>query len=122
MVDENLNGVSAGTHEVEADISGGDRRASLAVLLHSLGAAVAVAFIGSAIVEPERVERTLTPSMFKASNIQIANVRQSAVEMGKSDDPTEQIDAEHKVEVINSPPQVTDGFDQLSDFSATGHL
>ena len=58
--------------------------------------------------------------MFRASNIQIANVGRSAVEMGISDDRIEQIDAEHKFEVIEglygdafaptSAPQVTDGF------------
>src|SRR4029077_16391900 len=74
------------------------------------------------VIEPERVERILTPSMFKASNIQIANVGRSAVEAG--DDQIEQIDAEHKFMVIKglyggafaptSPPQVTDGFDQRS--------
>jgi hypothetical protein len=123
-VHENLNGVSAGTHEVEADISGGDMLASLKVVLLWLGSAVVVAFIGLAIIEPERVERTLTPSMFKVSNIQIANGGRSAVETGKSGDRIEQIDAEHKFEVIEklyggafaltSPPQVTDGFGQRS--------
>jgi len=112
----------AGSHELEADYSGDDRLASLEVVLLRLGCAVAVAFIALAIIEPERVERTLTTLMFKASNIQIANVGQSAVETG--DDRIEQIDAEHKFEVIEglyggafaptSPPQVTDGFDQRS--------
>jgi hypothetical protein len=120
---------AAGSHELEADNSWGDRLASLEVVLHWLGCAVAVAFIGLAIIEPERVERTLTPSMFKVSNIQIANVGRSAVETGESDDRIEQIDAEHKFEVIEglyggafaptSPPQVTDGFDQRSQ-SQTG--
>ena len=112
----------AGSHELEADYSGDDRLASLEVVLLRLGCAVAVAFIALAIIEPERVERTLTPSMFKAFSIQIANVGRSAVETG--DDRIEQIDAEHKFEVIEglyggafaptSPPQVTDGFDQRS--------
>jgi len=112
----------AGSHELEADYSGDDRLASLEVVLLRLGCAVAVAFIALAIIEPERVERTLTTLMFKASNIQIANVGQSAVETG--DDRIEQIDAEHKFKVIEglyggafaptSPPQVTDGFDQRS--------
>jgi hypothetical protein len=106
---ENLNGVSAGAHEVEADDCRGDMPASLEVVLLWLGAAVAVAFIGLAIIEPERVERTLTPLM---PNIQIANVRWSAVEMAKSDHWIKQIDAEHKFEVIDSPPKVTDDFDQ----------
>ena len=115
---------AAGSHELEADNSGGDRLASLEVVLYWLGCAVAVAFIALAVIEPERVERTLTLSMFKASNIQIANVGRSAVETGNSDDRIEQIDAEHKFEVIEglyggafaptSPPQVTDGFDQRS--------
>ena len=115
---------AAGSHELEADNSWGDRLASLEVVLHWLGCAVAVAFIALAIIEPERVERTLTPSMFKASNIQIANVGRSTVETGELDDRIEQIDAEHKFEVIEghyggafaptSPPQVTDGFDQRS--------
>jgi hypothetical protein len=65
-VHENLNGVSAGTHEIVADNSGGDMLASLEVALHWLGSAVIVAFIGLAIIEPERVERTLTPLRFKA--------------------------------------------------------
>jgi hypothetical protein len=113
-VHENLQGVSAGTHEVEADYSGGDMLASV---LHWLGSAVLVALIGLAIIEPERIERTLTPLMFKAPNgdhIQIANVGWSAVEMAKADDRIKQIDAEHKFEVIDSPPQVTDDFDQGS--------
>jgi hypothetical protein len=116
-VHENLNGVSAGTHEVEADYSGGDMLASLEVVLYWLGSAVVVALIGLAIIEPERIERTLTPLMFKAPNgdhIQIANVGWSAVEMAKADDRIKQIDAEHKFEVIDSPPQVTDDFDQGS--------
>jgi hypothetical protein len=116
-VHENLNDVSAGTHEVEADNSGGDMPASLGVVLHWLGSAVVVAFIALAIIEPERVERALTPLMFKAPNgdrIQIANVGWSAVEMAKSDDRVKQIDAEHKFEVIDPPPQVTDDFDQRS--------
>ena len=116
-VHENLNGVSAGTHEVEADYSGGDMLASLEVVLHWLGSAVLVALIGLAIIEPERIERTLTPLMFKAPNrdhIQIANVGWSAVEMAKADNRIKQIDAEHKFEVIDSPPQVTDDFDQRS--------
>jgi hypothetical protein len=114
----------AGSHELEADYSGDDRLASLEVVLLRLGCAVAVAFIALAIIEPDRVERTLTTAMFKASNIQIANVGRSAVETGESDDRIEQIDAEHKFEVIEglyggafaptSPPQVTDGFDQRS--------
>jgi len=112
-VDENLNGVSAGTYEVEADNSRADMLASLEVVLHWLGSAVAVAFIGLAIIEPERVERTLTP-LFKAPNIQIADVRSSAVETSKSDDWNKQIDAEHNFEVIDFPPQVTDDFDQHS--------
>ena len=97
-VHENLNGVSAGTHEAEADNSERDMLASLEVVLLWLGSAVAVAFIGLAIIEPERVERTLTPLMFKAPNgdrFQIANVRWSAVEMAQSDDRIKQIDAEH---------------------------
>jgi hypothetical protein len=110
-VHENLNGVSAGTHKVEADSSEGDVLASLEVVLHWLGSAVVVAFIGLAIIEPERVERTLTPLM---PNIQIANVRWSAVEMAKSDDRIKQIDAEHKFETIDPPPQVSDDFDQRS--------
>ena len=115
---------AADSHELEADNSGADRLASLEVVLYWLGCAVAVAFIALAVIEPERVERTLTPSMFKASNIQIADVGQSAVETGKSDDRIEQIDAEHKFDGIEelyggafartSPPQVTDGFDQRS--------
>jgi hypothetical protein len=118
-VHENLNGVSAGTHEVVADNSGGDMLASLEVALHWLGSAVVVAFIGLAIIEPERVERTLTPLMFKApagDRIQIANVGWSAVEMARSDDRSfdKQIDAEHEFKVIDSPPQVTDDFDQGS--------
>jgi hypothetical protein len=116
-VHENLNGVSAGTHEVVADNSGGDMLASLEVALHWLGSAVVVAFIGLAIIEPERVERTLTPLMFKApvgDRIQIANVGWSAVEMARSDDRgfDIQIDAEHEFKVMDSPPQVTDDFDQ----------
>jgi hypothetical protein len=112
----------AGSHELEADNSWGDRLASLEVVLYWLGCAVAVAFIALAVIVPERVERTLTPSMFKAFSIQIANVGRSAVETG--DDRIEQIDAERKFEVIDglyggafaptSPPQVTDGFDQRS--------
>ena len=89
----------------------------LEVALHWLGSAAVVAFIGLAIIEPERVERTLTPLMFKAPNgdpIQIANVGWSAVEMAKADDRIKQIHAEHKFEVIDSPPQVTDDFDQGS--------
>jgi hypothetical protein len=118
-VHENLNGVSAGTHEVVADNSGGDMLASLEVALHWLGSAVVVAFIGLAIIEPERVERTLTPLMFKApagDRIQIANVGWSAVEMARSDDRRfdKQIDAEHEFKVIDSPPQVTDDFDRGS--------
>jgi hypothetical protein len=121
---------AAGSHELEADNSGGDRLASLEVVLHWLGCAVAVAFIALAIIEPERVERTLTPSMFKASNIQIANVGRSAVETGISDDRIEQIDAEHKFEVIEglygdafaptSAPHVTDGFGSQSQTDITG--
>jgi hypothetical protein len=107
-VDENVNGVSAGTYELEADNSRADMLASLEVVLHWLGSAVAVAFIGLAIIEPERVERTLTSLMFKARNIQIADVGWAAVEMAKSDDRIKQIDAEHKFEVIDSPPQVAD--------------
>jgi len=115
-----------------------DMLASLEVVLHWLGSAVLVAFIGLAIIEPERVERTLTPLMLKAPNIQIVNasdisflrvkleaeladeielgseVRWSAVEMAKSDDRIKQIDAEHEFKVIDSPPQVTDDFDQRS--------
>ena len=116
-VHENLNGVSAGTHEVVADNSRGDMLASLEVALHWLGSAVVVAFIGLAIIEPERVERALAQLMFKAPNgdrNQIANVRWSDVEMAKSDDEIKQIDAEHKFEVIDSPPQVADDFDQRS--------
>jgi hypothetical protein len=139
-VDENLNGMSAGTYEVEADNSAADTLASLEVVLHWLGAAVAVAFIGLAIIEPvrvertltslmfkardiqisdvgwaaERVERTLTSLVFKARDIQIADVGWAAVEMAKSDDRIRQIDAEHKFEVIDSPPQVADDFDQRS--------
>ena len=113
---------AAGSHELEADNSGGDRLGSLEVVLYWLGCAVAVAFIALAVIEPERVERTLTPSMFKASNVQIANVGRSAVEPGNNR--IEQIDAEHKFEEIEglyasefaptSPPQVTDGFGQRS--------
>src|SRR4029453_8269467 len=73
-VDDNLNDVSAGTHGVEADFSEGDMLASLEVVLHWLGSAVAVAFIGLAIIEPVRVERTLTSLMFKARDLQIADV------------------------------------------------
>jgi len=139
-VDDNLNDVSAGTHGVEADFSEGDMLASLEVVLHWLGSAVAVAFIGLAIIEPERVERTLTSLMFKARDlqiadvgwaaervertltslmfkvrdIQIADVGWAAVEMAKSDDRITQIDAEHKFEVIDSPPQVVDDFDRRS--------
>jgi hypothetical protein len=116
-VHENLKGVSAGTHEVEADYSGGDRLASLEVALHWLGSAVVVVLIGLAMIEPERLERTLTSLMFKAPNgdrVQIAKVGWSAVEMAKADDRIKQIDAEHKFEVIDSPPQVTDDFDQRS--------
>ena len=113
-VDDNLNDVSAGTHGVEADFSEGDMLASLEVVLHWLGSAVAVAFIGLAIIEPERVERTLTSLMFKARDLQIADVGWAAVEMAKSDDRITQIDAEHKFEVIDSPPQVVDDFDQRS--------
>ena len=40
--------------------------------------------------------------------------RWSAVDLDKSDDRIKQIDAEHKFEVIDSPPQVTDDFDQGS--------
>src|SRR4029450_1469396 len=40
-VDDNLNDVSAGTHGVEADFSEGDMLASLEVVLHWLGSAVA---------------------------------------------------------------------------------
>jgi hypothetical protein len=55
--------------------------------------------------------------MFKApagDRIQIANVGSSAVEMARSDDRSfdKQIDAEHEFEVIDSPPQVPDDFDQ----------
>jgi hypothetical protein len=113
-VDENVNGVSAGIYEVEAVNSRADLLASLEVVLHWLGSAVAVAFIGLAIIEPERVERTLTSLMFKARNIQIADVGWAAVEMAKYDDRIKQIDAEHKFEVIDSPPQVADDFDQGS--------
>jgi hypothetical protein len=118
-VDENLNDVSAGTHGVEADFSGGDMLASLEVVLHWLGSAVAVAFIGLAIIEPEHVERTLAPLMFKApagNRIQTANVGWSAVDMATSDGRSvdKQIDAEHKFEVIDSPPEVADDFDQGS--------
>ena len=113
-VDENLNGVSAGTYEVEADNSRADMLASLEVVLHWLGSAVAVAFIGLAIIEPVRVERTLTSLMFKARDLQIADVGWAAVEMAKSDDRIRQIDAEHKFEVIDPPPQVADDFDQRS--------
>ena len=109
-VDDNRNDVSAGTHGVEADFSEGDMLASLEVVL----SAVAVAFIGLAIIEPERVERTLTSLMFKARDLQIADVGWAAVEMAKSDDRITQIDAEHKFEVIDSPPQVADDFDQRS--------
>jgi hypothetical protein len=107
-VHENLNGVSAGAHEVEADYSRDDMLASLEVVLLWLGSALVVAFIGLAIIEPERVERTMTPLM---PNIQIANAKWSAVER-VSDDRIKQIDA--KFEVIDSPPQVTDDFDQGS--------
>jgi hypothetical protein len=115
-VHENLNGVSAGSHEVEADFSRGDMLASLEVALQWLGSAVVVSFIGLAIIEPERVERTLTPLIFKApagDRIQIANVGWSAVEMAGSDDRSfdKQIDAEHEFKVIDSP-QVTDDFDR----------
>jgi hypothetical protein len=146
-VDENLNGVSAGTYEVEADNSRADMLASLEVVLHWLGSAVAVAFIGLAIIEPvrvertltslmfkardiqiadagwaaERVERTLTSLVFKARDIQIADVGWAAVEMAKSDDRIRQIDAEHKFEVIDPPPQVADDFDQRSQ-SQTDHV
>jgi hypothetical protein len=116
-IHKNLNGVSAGTHEAQANNSRGDMLASLEVGLHWLGSAVVVAFIGLAIIEPERVERALTQLMFKTPNghrIQIANVRWSPVEMAKSDDGIKQIDAEHKFEVINSPSQVTDDFDRGS--------
>ena len=113
-VDENVNSVSAGTYEVEADNSRADMLASLEVVLYWLGSAVAVAFIGLAIIEPERVERTLTSLMFEARNIQIANVAWSAVEMAKSDDRNKQIDAEHTFEVIDSPPQVPDELDHGS--------
>jgi hypothetical protein len=115
---------AAGVHELEADKSWSERLASLEVVLHWLGCAVAVAFIALAIIEPERLERTLTPSMFKASNIQIANVGRSAIETGKSDDRIEQFDVEHAFEAIEglyggafapaSPPQVIDGIDQRS--------
>ena len=93
--------------------------ASLEVALHWLGSAVVVAFIGLAIIEPERVERTLTPLMFKApagDRIQIPNVGWSAVEMARSDDRSfdKQIDAEHEFKVIDSPPQLTDDFDRGS--------
>src|SRR4029453_6701509 len=134
------NDVSAGTHGVEAVFSEGDMIASLEVVLHWLGSAVAVAFIGLAILEPERVERTptslmfkardlqiadvgwaaervertLTSLMFKVRDIQIADVGWAAVEMAKSDDRIRQIDAEHKFEDIDSPPQVVDDFDQRS--------
>jgi len=90
-VDENVNSVSAGTYEVEADNSRADMLASLEV-----------------------VERTLTSLMFEARNIQIANVAWSAVEMAKSDDRNKQIDAEHTFEIIDSPPQVPDELDQGS--------
>ena len=110
-VDENVNGVSAGTYEVEADNSRADMLASLEVVLHWLGSAVAVACIGLAIIEPVRVERTLTSLMFKARDIQIPNVGWSAV--AKSDDRIRQIDAEHTFEVISSP-QVPDDVDQDS--------
>ena len=46
---------AAGSQELEADNSGGDRLASLEVVLYWLGCAVAVAFIALAIIEPERV-------------------------------------------------------------------
>jgi hypothetical protein len=110
--------VSAGTHE-EADNSRGDMLASLEVVLLWLGSAVVVAFIGLAIIEPERVKRTLTPLMFKApagDRIQIANVGWSAVEMARSDDRSfdKQIDAEQEFKVIDSPPRVTDDFDRGS--------
>jgi hypothetical protein len=99
-----------------------DMLASLEVVLHWLGSAVLVAFIGLAIIEPERVERTLTPLMLKAPNIQIANASDISflrvkleaeladeIELG-----FKQIDAEHEFKVIDSPPQVTDDFDQRS--------
>jgi hypothetical protein len=117
--------VSAGAHEVEADNSRGDMLASLEVVLLWLGSAVVVAFIGLAIIEPERVERTLTLLMFKApagDRIQIANVGWSPVEMARSDDRSfdKQIDAEHEFEVIDSPPQLTDDFDRDSQTDTTG--
>jgi hypothetical protein len=116
-VHENLNGVSAGSHEVEADFSRGDMLAGLEVALQWLGSAVVVAFIGLAIIEPERVERALSQLIFKApagDRIQIANVGWSAVEMAGSDDRSfdKQIDAEHEFKVIDSPPQITDDFDR----------
>ena len=118
--------LTADSHELEADNSRGDK---LVGSLHWLGCAVAVAFIALAIIEPERVERTLTPAMFKASNIQVANVGRSAIETGMSDDRIE-IDAEHKFEVIEgifggafaptSAPQDTDGFGSQSQTDITG--
>jgi hypothetical protein len=115
-VHENLNGVSAGTYEVEADNSRADMLASLEVVLFWLGSAVVVAFIALAIIEPERVERALTPLMLKADRIQFANVGWSAVEMARSDDRSfdKQIDAEHEFKIIDFPPQVTDDFDRGS--------
>jgi hypothetical protein len=124
-VHENLNGVSAGSHEVEADNSRGDMLASLEVVLLWLGSAVVVAFIGLAIIEPERVERTMR-LMLKApagDRIQIANVGWSAANVGWSAVETaradhrsfdKQIDVEHEIKVIDSPPQVTDDFDRGS--------
>ena len=106
--------VSAGTYELEADNSRADMLSSLEVVLHWLGSAVAVAFIGLAIIEPERVERTLTSLMFKARNIQIADVGWAAVEMAKSDDRIKRLDVENGFKVIDSSPQVTDDFDQGS--------
>src|SRR5262245_31875163 len=97
------------------DNSVSDMLASLEVALYWLGCAVTVAFIGLAIIEPKRVERTAL--MFEAhvrDRIQIANVGWSAVEMAKSDDRIKQIDAEHKFEVIDPPPQVFDDVDQGS--------
>jgi hypothetical protein len=97
------------------DNSVSEMLASLEVALYWLGCAVAVAFVGLAIIEPERIERTAL--MFKApakDRIQIANVVWSAVEMAKSDDRIKQIDAELKFEVIDSPPQVFDDVDQGS--------
>jgi hypothetical protein len=52
--------------------------------------------------------------MFKARDIQFADVGWAAVEMAKSDDRIRQIDAEHKFEIIDSPPEVADDFDQGS--------